>query len=318
MAGSLFGGLPVPSMDWNRSNGSAARSLLAGAEVGLQKRRQDFQEQKYEQELDQQKIAINGLLEKLSDNKVEDEVSAGSFIAKNPGVMINPRTAPLMKQLVSVFSTLSRIKTSAALAASKTIEGQTIAADIKRFAERRSKIDPETRSILDEMSPTDKGTPTSQMWSVLTTGEQKMQAMEAARKEERTLLSPTAMNQRANTEERIRIDNVKLAAGERKEAKELSPSEKTRLDNLKHERQKLMEAALVKDASDEVKQTIKNRLPQIDKQIAEFGKSEAKPAAASPAASAYKSAEEVRTAFTSGKIDREAAKKILEEQFNMK
>lgn len=172
----LFSGLPVPRIDWSGQNGSASRALLAGAQVGLQRREQDFREKKTKQEFDlwqqQQsgiKAATNEMLGSLAESHIENEEGMSNWLAKNPKYAIHPYTAPLVKNLATVFSNMTRTKIAAEKSEIDILKAKSELGMEKAFWTDYSKIDPLYRSAISGMGFDKDGRPTANQFEAMRT-----------------------------------------------------------------------------------------------------------------------------------------------------
>lgn len=166
----------MPRIDWSQDNGSASRALLAGAQVGLQRREQNFREQRFKQQFDQYqqeqagiKAATNEMLGSLSEAHVEDEEGMASWLARNPKYALHPYTSPLVKNLATVFSNMTRTQLAAEKSEIEILKAKSELGMEKAFWTDYSKIDPIYRSAISGMGFDKDGRPTANQFEAMRT-----------------------------------------------------------------------------------------------------------------------------------------------------
>lgn len=293
------------------------------------------------QQFDIQKDAALQHAELLNQNQIKQQNAAKLFqgvnvgdaaqvfgvTAEHPWLMFDPATAGMTKTIVQEAATSSKIQNS-------SLAAKTAVANNTEFVKGLSKIAPEDAAAIQGMKPNPDGSISAMQWQALRTAQQtaelskentsRMAQIEALARGDVQSTEITAKGDVIQKFTPPKADSVNKPAGDwipktvnfnGKDVHFLQgPKGGIRMINEKGDSVEPTASELTRlstsvDVDKELKQLATEKLKQSFK----------KPSASTvskPSSSSYKSADDVRSAVSSGKLTREQGLKILKEQFN--
>jgi len=184
---SLFENMPPPWVE--RGNSSAAAAAISGynartarESVELQRQSRIEQLQFRENQMRAQMEASKELVDQMRAFGVEDEEGMARFLVKNPGAALSPLTAPLVKNLSSVFSNMTRVQLAASEAATKTYEGRVKQSLANTFWKDLAAVPPTYQAAVLEMEQDPAKVPNGDQFKALGIINERVKAENEAKK----------------------------------------------------------------------------------------------------------------------------------------